>query len=154
MRARDWFDHIRAHVVECARLERDLQDLRSQTEPRGQTFGAMGHGSSATDGSAAILRVVQAEEELERKQAILNATIDEALEVLYGEDGHGGLARAKGSATADCICGYYLMGMTWRKVADDITRPGSEDGSQWCMRKAHRGLEFIDRIGIATLTKL
>lgn len=151
MRARDWFERIRADVLECARLEEDVLDMNSKTWPRGQTFEAHGRGSGAKDGSAAILRVVQAEEELERRQTALNATIDEALVVLYGLDGRGGLARLKDSATADCICGYYLMGMKWREVANEIARHDSEDARHWCMMRAYRGFECMDRIGMDAL---
>lgn len=153
MGARDWFERIRAEVLECARLEDDLLDLRAKAGPRGQSFEMVAHSTGASDGSGPILRVAQAESELDVRQARCNAMVEDAMDVLYGEDGRGGLARLKGSATADCICGRYLMGMRWGEVADEITRPESRDGEQWCKRRAYRGLEFIDKIGLAVLTK-
>ncbi len=153
MRARDWFEQIRAEVLECARMEDDLLKLRAQTGPRGQSYEMVAHSSGTSDGSGPILRVAQAEQELDVRQARCDAMIEEAMDVLYGEDGRGGLAGIKGSATADCICGYYLMGMRWGEVADEITRPESRDGEQWCKRRAYRGFECIDKVGIVVLTK-
>lgn len=153
MRARDWFESIRAEVIECARMEADLLDLRSKTWPRGQSYEMVAHSSGTKDGSGPVLRVVEAERELDVRQARCNAMVEDAMDVLYGKDGRGGLARLKGSATADCICGHYLMGMRWQEVADEITRLDSKDGEQWCMRRAYRGLELIDKIGIVVLTE-
>ena len=153
MLARDWFEQIRAEVIECARMEDDLLKLRAQTGPRGQSYEMVAHSSGTSDGSGPILRVAQAEQELDVRQARCDAMIEEAMDVLYGEDGRGGLARLKGTATADCICGHYLMGMKWQDVADDLARPESENPADWCRMRASRGFECIDRVGAATLTK-
>lgn len=153
MSARDWFERIHAEVIECAKLESNLQDLKSQLGPKGQEFSVIGHGSVASDASAPVLRAVQAEIDYERRRAKCNAMVERALAVLYGEDGRGGLARCKGSTTADCICGYYLMGMSWREVADELARPDSLDGPQWCKRRAHRAFGFIDRYGAIRLAR-
>ena len=153
MGARDWFESIRAEVIECARMEADLLDLRSKTWPRGQALEMVAHSTGATDGSGPVIRVADAERELDVRQARCNAMVEDAMDVLYGVDGRGGLARLKGSATADCICGHYLMGMRWQEVADELARPESKDARQWCKRRAYRGMEYIDRVGASTLTK-
>lgn len=153
MRARDWFEAIRSEVLECARLEDDLLELRAQTGPRGQSYEMVAHSSGTSDGSAPILRVAQAEQELDVRQARCDAMIDDAMVVLYGEDGRGGLARLMDSATADCIYGRYLMGMKWQEVANEITRPESESPEDWCRMRARRGFERIDSVGIGALTK-
>lgn len=153
MGARDWFESIRAEVIECARMEDDLMDLRAKAGPRGQALEMVAHSSGITDGSGPVIRVADAERELDIRQARCNAMVEDAMDVLYGADGRGGLAKLKDSATADSICGYYLMGMRWQQVADELARPDSEDARQWCKRRAYRGMEYIDRVGASTLTK-
>ena len=153
MRASDWFESIRAEVIECARMEADLLDLRAKAGPRGQTLEMIAHSSGAADGSGPVIRVADAERELDVRQARCNAMVEDAMDVLYGADGRGGLARLKDSATADCICGHYLMGMKWQEVADEITRPESNCPADWCRMRASRGFECIDRVGVAVLTK-
>lgn len=154
MLARDWFEGIRGRVIALESMERNLELLRGQIGSAGQRFGVMGRGGQARDASAGILRLAQAEDEYDHERASVEAEVDRALEVLYGRDGRGGLAKARSSADADCICGYYLMGMRWREVAEEITRPNSEDGKQWCKRRAYRAMECIDMIGIATLARM
>lgn len=154
MGARDWFESIRAEVLECARMETGLQDLRSKTLPRGQALEMVAHSTGATDGSGPVIRVADAERELDVRQARCDAMVEDAMDVLYGKEGRGGLARLKGSATADCICGHYLMGMRWQEVADEITRPESENPSHWCRMRASRGFECIDRVGADALRNL
>lgn len=153
MTCRDWFEYIRSQVLTLAYLESHMDELRAQAEPRGQQFDAAGHGGMAKDASAAILRMVQASEQLDRLRADTNEQIERALHVLYGKSGRGGLAKAKDSATADSICGYYLMGMSWREVASELVMPESEDASQWCKRRAYRGLEQVDEAGMMTFTE-
>ncbi len=130
-----------------------LEDMRLQAEnPRGQNFESTCHGSGAKGPDSALLATIQAEMEFERANAKLEARLDAALDVLYGRDGHGGLAKLRSSADADCICGYFLMGMSWPEVASEMVRPDSKDGAQWCKRRAYRALEFIDKYGAQKLS--
>lgn len=149
MLARDWFESVRSDVVELARMELKAELLRARTGPKAQGAGSGGRGAS--DASAPVLRLVQAEGEVERMRARVEPRVERGLAVLYGESGRGGLAKLKGSATADCICGYYLMGYSWREVAEEMVRPESGDARQWCKRRAYRGLDFIDEVGTWTL---
>jgi hypothetical protein len=146
---REWFENIRDRVDHIKELEEALEILQAQTQPKAQTFEPMGHGNGDT--GATILRVMQASEELDRYRMATNLEIDRALLVLYGRWGNGGLARAKSFAAAECICGYYLMGYSWRKVANELVKPNSKDAEQWCKRRAYRGLEYIERKGLTYL---
>ncbi len=44
--------------------------------------------------------------------------IEEACELLYGQDGRGGLAKLKGTRYADAICMGYLQAQEWAEIAD------------------------------------
>lgn len=152
MASRDWFEYIRSRVLELRAMESRLDELRAKAGPRGQRFDATGHGGHAHDASAPILSIAETEAELDSIRKATNAEIERALLVLYGKSGRGGIAKAKGSAYADCICGYYLMGMSWREVAEDLA-VDSVDGRQWCWRHAYRGFEFIDTVGLSAITE-
>ena len=148
--ARDWFGRVRDYLQDLEDEQDRIDDMRLQTGPRGQSLDKCGHGSRG-DSDAALLAVMQAEEDLGRMRRRVNAEVAKALQVLYGKSGRGGLAKAKTSADADCICGHYLQLMTWPEVSDELVKPDSKDGPQWCKRRAHRALEFIDRYGFERL---
>lgn len=151
MLARDWFEHIRCRVVDLRRMEEDLENLRAKTLPHGQSFEAVTFGSSSGDAGDAVLLLAQAEMEYDRVKYECDMLVDDALAILYGRDGCGGLAKARTSTDADCICGYYLMAMTWREVASEMTRPDSADPRHWCMSRARRSFEYMDRVGMTSL---
>lgn len=145
MESQDWFEYIRSLVLEQEAQRLRLEEATALTEPKGQQYGSIGHGSGSGDASAPIIKAMEAREAYEKKQTILERLLEIAYTILYGTDGKGGLARNVSSAAADCICGYYLLGMTWREVADEMVRPESADGPQWCKRKAYRAFEWMER---------
>lgn len=72
--------------------------------------------------------------------------------ILFGRSGHGGIAREK-PVDADCIYGYYVMGMeTWVKVASELVQPSSTSRADaWCRMRAKRALLWADQVGIRAL---
>lgn len=150
-KTREWLEDIREQVLELARLEKNVQELKEQSQTTGSQFGSIGHASGPKDASGPIIKAIEAENELDVKRAKVNARIDRALLVLYGRDGRGGLAKLKGYMVADCICGYYLQGMTWPQVASAFGWPDegldSKDGPQLCKRRAYRGIEKMELLG-------
>ena len=150
MNARDWFNLIRDRVETLSKMGQTAEDKRAAVLPKGQQFEPSSHGA-AGDGSAAMLSYIQADIALDSKAAELDALLERACAVLYGRSGRGGLAKARSTADADCICGYYLMGLTWRQVADELVRPESKDARHWCMMRAYRALAYMDRVGMGRL---
>ena len=152
MNSRDWFDLIRDRVEKLAKLEQNAEDKRSAVLPKGQQFEPSSHRGPC-DGSAAMLRYVEADTELDTMRKDVEGLLERATEVLYGRSGRGGLAKARSSADADCIFGYYLLHMTWREVADELVRPESKNGRHWCRMKACRAFEYMDRVGMDWLVE-
>ncbi len=150
--ARDWFEHIRSGVVALAKMEGSVEALEQSVELSGQKYDAVGHGGSG-DSSSQVLRLIVAKEELERERARINVEIDAALSVLYGDEGNGGLAKAKDSVSADVLCAYYLQGMSWSDVAKSLSSVIGESANpkQWCVMRSRRALEYIDVVGIRKL---
>ena len=144
MQSQDWFEYIRSLVHEQQALRLRLEEADSQTAPKCQQYGSVGHGSGGGDASAPILKALEVREAYERKQLVLERLLEVGYSVLYGPDGMAGLAEGLDMAAADCICGHYLLGMTWREVADEMVRPESTDGPQWCKRKAYRAFAWMD----------
>lgn len=141
MNAQGWFEYVRSLVLEQEAQRLRIEEAEAITEPKGQQFGSMGHDSGLGDASAPIIKAMEAKEAYERRQVVLERLLEVADVVLYGK---GGLASRRSATDADCICGYYLMGMTWRQVADEMVRPESADGPQWCKRRAYRAFEWLD----------
>lgn len=146
MSAHDLFEDTRALVLSVTELAQQVKALESAAEPHGQRLEGF-IGSRSSDAMATVHALILAREKLERTTIELDARLDYGTSILYGASGRGGLAKARCSADADCICGYYLFGYSWRQVADEMVRPDSRDGAQWCKRRAYRGLEYIDRHG-------
>lgn len=154
MSSRAWFEDIRSRVLVVKQMEDDVEDLRIKAGPRGQSLEPQAHSSGVHDASGPIIRVVEAEAMLDTYKASTNDLVTKALVILYGTDGNGGLAKAKSSATAECVCGYYLMGKTWQEVADDLASPGKKGSADWCRMRASRAFAFIDRWGPATVSHI
>lgn len=152
MSVRDWFEGIRAKVLALEEMENDVDELRSSVGPSGQKFDAIGRGG-AGDSSAHMLRVIEASAELDRERLAVEDAIDHALYVLYGEDGRGGLAAAKGSVNADILCAYYLQGMSWDEVACALSDGERENPKQWCVMRARRSIDYMERTGIENLQR-
>lgn len=151
---RPWFEDIRSRVLVVKQMEDDVEDLRIKAGPRGQSLEPQAHSSGVHDASGSILRVVEAEAMLDAYKASTNELIGQALAVLYGTNGNGGLAKARGTAASECVCGYYLMGKTWQQVADDLASPGKKGSPDWCRMRATRAFAFIDRWGPVTVSHI
>lgn len=153
MLAHDWFESIRDTVIRADGMRRKLHEMRESVGPKAQQMGAIGHALGwKHDAMAHVDSLVDWESELYALESRMLVEIDRATDVLYGRSGRGGLAKELTSADADCICGYYLLGMSWRQVAREmVLLEDSADEAQWCRRRAQRALEYVDRVGADVL---
>lgn len=157
MTALEWFESIADERRRIDGIREQKALLESRLEPHGQALGATGHGGSSDKMFSLVLarmRLTDLQEfecKLPDMQRALEDRIGQALEVLYGKSGRGGLAKARSSTDADILCCYYLQGMGWAEIAREVVKPDTEWPRQWCRRRAMRALEFIDRTGIAKL---
>ena len=153
MTARDWFESIRADVVELRELEYRVLEVESKLGPHSQRMGSIGGGGNP-DKMRPIDRLVDSglREKLEAQRSKVIRRVEHATSVLYGESGRGGLARESGSFDADILTLYYLQGETWADVAR-MVNPDSPCPAQWCRSRALRALGKIDRLGADALEK-
>jgi hypothetical protein len=151
MTARELFSDARRQVVALEAIRREISALRAARGVTGRASGTFDNAGGGTGGSCAGERLYDLEDREQRLGGIVNDTLEDLTCVLYGESGRGGVAGRLGSAAADCVCGYYLMAMTWPQVAAEMVRPESKDGAHWCRNAAGRAFRVIDKMGVARL---
>jgi hypothetical protein len=151
MTARELFSDARSQVVALEAIRREISALRAARGVTGRASGTFDNAGGGTGGICAGERLYDLEDREQRLGGIVSDTLEDLTCVLYGESGRGGVAGRLGSAAADCVCGYYLMAMTWPQVAAEMVRPESKDGAQWCRRRAYRALQLIDDVGFVKL---
>ena len=148
MTSKAYFEFIRLQVLELAQARLEAECASESASGASQRLGSIGHSAKDPDSRMIYATVASTRYDLLRQE--VNAELAKATALLYGKHGRGGLAKARSSTDADCICGYYLQGMTWQQVADELVRPESRDGAQWCKRRAYRALRWMDVTGFAT----
>ena len=153
MRARDYFEWLRADVIELAEMEDRVASMReSASSPKAQGQGPSSGGAASQSTQPIADRLIDEERALDVRKSHLTGELRRATNVLYGRSGRGGVAKACGTAGADAVCGYYLYGMSWPEVAEELLMPDSRDGAHWCRNRANAALRHIDAVGMARLS--
>ena len=132
MRAKEYFEGIRAEVVKTDKAREMLERMKAR------------EGGDVTDPMESVSQRIDFEGKLRQRIADAEGTLDEACEVLYGSDGRGGLAKLKGTHYADAICMYYCQAETWGEIAEIM-----QCSQKWCRKLCEVGFEFIDCVGWA-----
>ncbi len=145
MRAREYFESIRAEVVRLERSRSILERLRAREGARAQSY-EISSGSAGGDPMDAVGSRMDMEGRMEARVSQAEAAIHEATAVLYGRDGRGGVAKLKGSRYADAVCLYYVQGSTWAEAAETMMC-----SRQWCRALAAEAFGYIDRVGWAEI---
>ena len=143
MRAKEYFEGIRAEVVKTDTAREMLERMKSREGAKAQSYQA-GGGGDAGDPMDSVVQRIDFEGKLRRRIADAEGVLDEACEVLYGSDGRGGLAKLKGTHYADAICMYYCQAETWAEIAGIM-----QCSQKWCRKLCDVGFAYIDRVGWA-----
>ena len=151
MMARDYFESLRLSVLEVAAMEASVADLNESSRSPKAQGSSPGSGKGRANVQPIADRAIDAERELDKAKARIAPQLERATDVLYGRSGRGGVARELGSAEADAVFGYYVYGMSWPQVADELVQPNSKDGAHWCRNRASAALRHIDEVGMAYL---
>lgn len=144
MRAKEYFEGIRAEVVETERAREMLERMRAKESVKAQSYQEVTGNGCASGGSLAILQRIDFEERLEKRISEAHGLIEDACALLYGSDGRGGLAKLKGARYADAICMGYLQAQPWEEVAEIM-----QSSKQWCRKLCDVGFVYIDTVGWA-----
>lgn len=144
MRAKEYFEGIRAEVVETERAREMLERMKAKEGAKAQSYREGTGSGDASDASLAILQRIDFEERLQRRVAGARGMIDDACAVLYGADGRGGLAKLKGTRYADAICMAYCQAQPWDEIAEIM-----QSSQQWCRKLCDVGFVYIDTVGWA-----
>lgn len=146
MKAKEYFEGIRAEVVETDRAREMLERMKAKEGAKAQSYQEGTGGGDVSDASLAILQRIDFEERLHKRITDTKDAIDEACEVLYGSDGRGGLAKLKGARYADAICMGYLQAQPWGEIAEIM-----QGSVRWCHTLCDVGFTYIDSVGWANV---
>lgn len=146
MRAKEYFEGIRAEVVSIERAREMLERMKSREGAKAQSLQARGGADDVCDPMESISRRIDFEGRLRKRIADAEEMLDEACAVLYGEDGRGGLAKLKGTQYADAICMAYCQAEPWAEIADVM-----QCSVRWCHKLCDVGFAYIDSVGWAHL---
>ncbi len=146
MKAKEYFEGIRADVVKTDRARDMLERMRAKEGAKAQSYQAGGGSGDVGDPAESITRRIDFEGRLKQRIADAEEALDEACEYLYGADGRGGLAKLKGARYADAICMGYLQAQPWPEIADIM-----QCSQQWCHELCNEGFVYIDKVGWAKL---
>lgn len=144
MRAKEYFEGIRAEVVSTDKAREMLERMKAREGAKAQSLQAGGSAGDAIDPMESVSRRIDFEGRLRQRIADAEAMIDEACIVLYGADGRGGLAKLKGAQYADAICMAYLQAEPWDEIADVM-----HSSVRWCHTLCDVGFAYIDSVGFA-----
>lgn len=144
MKAKEYFEGIRAEVVKTDRARDMLERMKAREGAKAQSYQTGGGGGDVSDPMESISRRIDFEGRLKKRIADAEQAIGEACEVLYGADGRGGLAKLKGTRYADAICMGYLRAQPWNEIAEIM-----QGSVRWCHTLCDVGFAFIDEVGWA-----
>ena len=96
------------------------------------------------DPQHAMDEYIDAEREAECELADLQAQVDDALGILYGFHGRGGVAKLLGHKYADVLCWRFLQVRRWREIAADLGC-----SVRWAQEFANTALDWMDSTGEA-----
>lgn len=152
MPALDWFESIAELRRRVAKLEEDIESAYAAAGPHGQVLGSVGGSGGSSDAFAGVDHVVDANLTMERDKlrARLEVRMERATDVLYGESGNGGVAKAIGTDDADMLCFHYLQGASWASIGR-LYNPDAANLTTWCKRRAAMVCRRMDQIGMDRL---
>ncbi len=143
MRAQEYFEQVRATVLEIERSKEMLARMMATEGAKVQRYGEQ-QGKGNSDAMDRINRRIEFEQRLQRRIDEESQMLDEATALLYGEDDHGGLAKLKGNRYADVLCMAYCQAMPWKEVAEVM-----RCSVKWCRELSGAAFAYIDGVGIA-----
>lgn len=145
MKAKEYFEGIRAEVVKTDRAREMLERMKAREGAKAQAYQE-GGGNGVCDPMESVSRRIDFEGRLKQRIADAEEAIDEACALLYGRDGRGGLAKLKGTRYADAICMGYLQAQPWDEIAEIM-----QGSVRWCHTLCDVGFAYIDEVGWANV---
>lgn len=139
--SRDYFAMAKAAASKMDEIREELTRrhsalvLQAQRYFESRTVGDL-------DPQRAMDEYIDAEREAECELADLQAQVDDALGILYGFHGRGGVAKLYSRRCADCINWRWLQRRKWADVAADL-----DCTARWAQQLESDAFDFMDRYG-------
>lgn len=146
MTSEEFFAGLRDAMRDADKTRDMLDRLMAASEVRNQTYdGAHGKGGTS-DPTTRIASAIDLESRLRKRIDALEPDIERGLAILYGADGDGGLAKAKGPRYADAVCMAYLQDDGYDEIADVM-----QCSVRWVHELCSKAFRDIDAIGAQAL---
>ena len=87
MKAKEYFEGIRAEVVKTDKARDMLERMKAKEGAKAQSYTEGRGGGEVSDWSLSILQRIDFEDRLQQRINNAQGVIDEACELLYGQDG-------------------------------------------------------------------
>ena len=87
MRAKEYFEGIRAEVVKTDKAREMLERMKAREGAKAQSYQTGGSGGDVSDPMESVSQRIDFEGKLRQRIADAEGTLDEACEVLYGSTG-------------------------------------------------------------------
>lgn len=143
MRAQEYFEQVREAVLEIEHSKEMLARMAAAEGAKVQRYGEQ-QGNGNSDAMDRVNRRIEFEQRLQRRIDEASIMLDEATQLLYGEDDHSGIAKLKGNRYADVLCMAYCQAMPWREVAEIM-----RCSVKWCHELSNAAFDYIDGVGFA-----
>lgn len=146
--AGELFEAARCAAMERDSIKRQLEAVRASVGLSGVRYdgGSVSGTKADMHGDARLAAMVDHMERLKERVSQDEALLDACSVILYGPDGHGGVAKLAGHLCADAAFWRYLDGASWDKTAR-MTGVGRSAA----MTHAAAALDTVDAYGIGRM---
>ena len=111
--ATDLMESARDAAKELERINLQLASMDSARDVKAQGYSGVQSHSKDVNGMGATERLIDYEERVKPRLRADEAILEDAMNVLYGTDGRGGVSKGIGSCYADVLMHRYLLMRTW-----------------------------------------
>lgn len=140
--ATDLMESARDAAKELERINLQLASMDSARDVKAQGYSGVQSHSNDVNGMGATERLIDYEERVKPRLRADEAILEDAMNMLYGTDGRGGVSKGIGSCYADVLMHRYLLMRTW-----DDTGWYCRVSKATAKRYAEVALDYIDAAG-------
>lgn len=147
MLAREYFEQVRNAAKELENARRTMEMLRNREGLKAQRYSSVGHSTTLSEPMAATDSRIDFELEIQRGRfEEATVVVDDAMRLLFGGDGNGGLSALAGYRYAEVLMHYYCRAESWHQVSEILGKSRTS-----CKHLRNEALDLVDDFGFAHL---
>lgn len=140
--ARDWFLRCRAAALDLSRMQRVVERMRAAEGVRGAPIGGGGRKGGTTNANAATDARMDFEAASADAMSECEDTLRLADEIIWGSEGHGGLAALMGGTVASVVRLRYVDALGWGQLSANLGLSPSRARSM-----SDSAMDLMDNLG-------